>query len=125
MVKAEKRRKSSSLPHQVTVAIDAASDKQARDLVVLDLRRAAGFTDFFVVCSGGNPRQIQAIADGVIDALAAQGVKPAHTEGHDRSEWVLLDYFDFVVHIFAPETRMFYGLERLWGNAERIAVDGT
>ncbi len=122
MVKAEKRRKSSALPRQVTLAIDAASDKQARDLVVLDLRRAAGFTDFFVVCSGGNPRQIQAIADSVVDALAALGVKPAHTEGYDRSEWVLLDYFDFVVHIFAPETRTFYGLERLWGNAERITV---
>jgi len=124
MVKAEKRRKPSALPHQIAVAIDAASEKQARDLVVLDLRQAAGFTDFFVVCSGGNARQIQAIADGVIDALATRGVKPAHTEGYDRSEWVLLDYFDFVVHIFAPETRMFYGLERLWGNAERIAVDG-
>lgn len=123
MVKAEKRRKSSALSHQVTVAIDAASDKQAHDLVVLDLRQAAGFTDFFVVCSGGNSRQIRAIADGVIDTLAARGVKPAHVEGYDRSEWVLLDYFDFVVHIFAPETRMFYGLERLWGNAERIAVD--
>ena len=125
MAKAEKRRRSHTLPQQVTVAIEAASDKQARDLVVLDLRRAAGFTDFFVVCSGSNVRQIQAIADAVIDALAARGVKPAHTEGYDRSEWVLLDYFDFVVHIFAPETRMFYGLERLWGNADRIAVDSA
>jgi ribosome-associated protein len=123
MAKAEKRRKVSALPRQVTVAIDAASDKQAHDLVVLDLRQAAGFTDFFVLCSGGNSRQIRAIADGVMDTLAAHGVKPAHVEGYDRSEWVLLDYFDFVVHIFAPETRMFYGLERLWGNAERITLE--
>lgn len=123
MAKAEKRRKSSALPRQVALAVDAASDRQAHDLVVLDLRRAAGFTDFFLVCSGNNQRQIRAIADSVIDALAGQGVKPAHLEGYDRSEWVLVDYFDFVVHIFAPETRMFYGLERLWANAERISLD--
>ena len=89
---------------------------------MLDLRKAAGFTDYFVICSGTNPRQIRAIADGIMEALAADGVKPAHVEGYDRSEWILLDYFDFIVHIFAPETRVFYGLERLWGNAERIEV---
>jgi ribosome-associated protein len=88
--------------------------------VVLDLRKTGGFTDYFVICSAGNPRQIRAIADNVLETLAAEGVKPAHVEGYDRSEWVLLDYFDFVVHIFAQETRMFYGLERLWGNAERV-----
>ena len=61
-----------------------------------------------------------------MEALAAEGVKPAHVEGYDRSEWVLLDYFDFIVHVFAPETRLFYGLERLWGNAERIEIpDGV
>jgi len=92
------------------------------DLVVLDLRKAAGFTDFFVIASGTNARQVRAIADGVMEALAADGVKPAHVEGYDRSEWILLDYFDFIVHIFAPDTRVFYSLERLWGNAERIEV---
>ena len=86
---------------------------------MLDLRKAAGFTDFFVICSGTNPRQIRAIADAVMEALAAKASKPAHVEGYDRSEWVLLDYFDFIVHVFAPETRTFYGLERLWGNAEQ------
>jgi ribosome-associated protein len=105
------------------MAVDAAETKQAHELVVLDLRKAAGFTDYFVICSGTNPRQIHAIADAVIAALAAEGVKPAHVEGYERSEWVLLDYFDFIVHIFAPETRLFYGLERLWGNAERVALD--
>ena len=120
MAKAEKRRKPSRLPKQIETAIDAAEDKKALDLAVLDLRKAGGFTDYFVICSGGNPRQIRAIADGVLDALAAEGVKPAHVEGYDRSEWVLLDYFDFVVHVFARETRVFYGLERLWGNAERV-----
>src|SRR6266508_4393302 len=77
-------------------------------------RQAAGFTDFFIICSGTNTRQVRAIADGMMDALAATGAKPAHVEGYDRSEWILLDDFDFIVHVFAPETRIFYGLERLW-----------
>jgi ribosome-associated protein len=108
------------MPSQVEHAIRAAEDKKAVDLTVLDLRKAAGFTDFFVICSGTNPRQIRAIADSVIESLAHDGVKPSNIEGYDRSEWILLDYFDFIVHVFAPETRLFYGLERLWGNAERI-----
>ena len=120
MAKAERRRKTARLPAQVASAIAAAEDKKALDVAVLDLRKTGGFTDYFVICSAGNPRQIRAIADNVLETLAAEGVKPAHAEGYDRSEWVLLDYFDFVVHIFTQETRMFYGLERLWGNAERI-----
>src|SRR5262249_31724286 len=83
-------------------------------------RKASGFTDYFVICSGANARQVRAIADAVTDALGAGGAKPAHIEGYDRSEWILLDYFDFIVHVFAPETRMFYSLERLWGSAEKI-----
>jgi ribosome-associated protein len=101
--------------------VQAAESKQALDLTVLDLRKAAGFTDFFVICSGANARQVRAIADSVVETLRQSGTKPSHIEGYDRSEWVLLDYFDFVVHVFAPETRLFYGLERLWGNA--VAVD--
>ena len=108
------------LPSQVDRALKAADGKQAVDLVVLDLRKAAGFTDFFVICSGTNSRQVRAIADGVMEALSADGTKPAHIEGYDRSEWVLIDYFDFIVHVFSPDTRLFYGLERLWGSAERI-----
>jgi len=122
MAKTDKRRKQVRLPEQVAHALSAAEDKKATDLVVLDLRKAAGFTDFFVLASGSNPRQIRAIADSVMAALAVEGVKPAHVEGYDRSEWVLLDYFDFIVHVFMPETRVFYGLERLWGNAERIEI---
>ena len=122
MAKADKRKKTTRLPAQIEHAIAAAEDKKAMDLVVLDLRKAAGFTDFFLIATGGNPRQIRAIADSVIEALAAKGAKPAHVEGYDRSEWILLDYFDFIVHVFAPETRVFYDLERLWGSAERIEV---
>jgi ribosome-associated protein len=122
MAKTDKRKKSARLPVQVEHAIAAAEDKQAKDLVVLDLRTAAGFTDFFVICSGTNTRQTRAIADAVMEKLRAAGVKPAHLEGYDRSEWILIDYFDFIVHVFAPETRVFYGLERLWGNADRIEI---
>jgi ribosome-associated protein len=122
MAKTEKKRKTTRLPAQIDVAIGAAEDKKAVDLIVLDLRKAAGFTDFFVIASGTNPRQVRAIADAVMESLAADGAKPAHVEGYDRSEWILIDYFDFIVHVFAPETRVFYGLERLWGNAERIEV---
>lgn len=120
MAKVDKRRKETRLPKQVDAAIAAAEDKQALNLVVLDLRKAGGFTDYFILASGSNARQIRAIADGVMTALAAAGVKPAHVEGYDRSEWILIDYFDFIVHVFSPGTRLFYGLERLWGSAEQI-----
>lgn len=114
--------KSPHLPTQIERAVRAAENKKARDLLLLDLRKAAGFTDFFLICSGGNPRQIRAIADAILEALGDDGAKPAHVEGYDRSEWILLDYFDFIVHVFAPETRTFYGLERLWGNAEQVSA---
>ncbi len=123
MAKAEKQRKttkSARLPKDIEKAIQAAEDKKAFDVTVLDLRKAGGFTDYFIICSGANTRQVRAIADAVIDTLRDHGIKPAHVEGHDRSEWVLLDYFDFIVHVFGRETRMFYGLERLWGNAEPV-----
>ena len=122
MAKTDQRRKAVRIPPQVAHAVRAAEDKQANNVVLLDLEKASGFTDFFLICSGNNPRQIRAIADAVMEQLANEGAKPAHIEGYDRSEWVLLDYFDFIVHIFAPETRAFYDLERLWGNAERIEV---
>ena len=120
MAKVEKRRKAARLPKQIDVAISAAEAKQALNLVVLDLRKAGGFTDYFILASGSNARQIRAIADGIMAALAAEGVKPAHVEGYDRSEWVLIDYFDIIVHVFSPGTRLFYGLERLGGSAEQL-----
>src|SRR6267143_2229258 len=98
MAKTEKRRRPHRLPAQIDRAVRAAEDKKALDLTLLDLRKAAGFTDYFLICSGTNPRQIRAIADSVMEALAAEGATPAHVEGYDRSEWVLLDYFDFIVH---------------------------
>jgi ribosome-associated protein len=110
----------SRIPAAVRGAVRAARDKKAEDIVVLDLRKAGGFTDYFVICTGLNPRQITAIADGVEDTLRKEfSERPALAEGVEKSEWILLDYFDFVVHIFSRDCRSFYALERLWGNAER------
>ena len=110
------------LTGEVGRAVRAALDKKAVDVVVLDLRQTPAFTDHFVLCSGQTPRQVKAIADAVEEALRDAKVRPAHVEGYDRGEWVLLDFFTFIVHVFTPQTREFYGLERLWGDARRIEV---
>ncbi len=109
-----------SLPPAIQKAIVAAQDKKAADIVVMDLREVGAFTDFFVICSGQNPRQVKAIAENVEAALREAHIRPAHEEGYQRAEWVLLDYFDFIVHVFNRETRLFYALDRLWGSAPRI-----
>lgn len=118
----KKPRKTKRMPADVSKAISAALDKKALDLVVLDLRNTPAFTDFFVLCSGQSQRQVKAIADAVEETLRAAKVRPAHVEGYDRAEWVLMDFFTFIVHVFTPQTREFYSLERLWGDAERIEV---
>ncbi len=108
------------LPKDVLAAVNAALDKKAINLVVLDLHAAGAFTDYFVVCTGQNARQVQAIADAVETTLKAGKIRPSHVEGYARAEWVLLDYFDFIVHVFTPGARDFYSLERLWGDAVRL-----
>jgi len=120
--KTEKKAATPRMPADVKLAITAAQDKQALDLTVLDLRNATAFTDFFIVCTGANTKQVQAIADGIEATLRTAGQKPALVEGYRRGEWVLLDYFTFIVHIFLPTRRTFYALERLWGGAEPIEV---
>ena len=120
--KPRKRPASPRLSTELTLGIAAALEKKAADVLVLDLRKASAFTDFFVICTGANIRQVQAIADAVQQALGRQGTKPALVEGYERAEWVLIDYFDFIFHVFTPSTREFYALERLWGDAERIEV---
>ncbi|MDA1185113.1 MAG: ribosome silencing factor [Acidobacteria bacterium] len=114
------------LPKAVAGAVRAAQGRQARDIVILDLRKAEGFTDYFVICTGTNTRQIKAIADAVSDALRVDfEERPVLAEGVQKSEWILLDYFNFVVHIFSSDCRAFYGLERLWGSAERYECADT
>lgn len=108
------------LPNEVAAAVGVALDKKALDVLVLDLRKAGGFTDYFVICTGMSGRQIQTIAEAIADRMKTEyGERPALAEGLEKSQWILLDYFDFVVHIFSRDCRSFYGLERLWGNAER------
>lgn len=114
-----RKRPSTRLPADLKHGIAAAQDKKAVDLVLLDHRKTSAFTDFFVICTGTNIRQVQAIADAVQEGLRKRGVRPSLVEGYERGEWVLVDYFDFVFHIFTPATREFYDLERLWGDAER------
>lgn len=115
-------RRSKKLPADVARAVQSALAKKAQDVVVLDLRSTPAFTDFFILCSGLNSRQVKAIADAIEETLRSLKVRPAHTEGYDRAEWVLMDYFNFIVHVFTPQTRAFYALERLWGDAEKIEI---
>ena len=113
--------KKTELQRQVMDAIAAAEEKKADDVTVLELDKSAGgFTDYFVICSGSNPRQIQAISDEVEQRLSRAGLRPAHTEGYKQAEWVLLDYVDFIVHVFSQKARNFYNLERLWKSAKQM-----
>jgi ribosome-associated protein len=111
----------SEVKRQVSGAIAACQEKKAERLSVLQLdKEHGGFTDYFVICSGGNPRQIQAIADEVEEKLEGSGLRTAHVEGYKQAEWILLDYVDFVVHVFSEKARAFYDLERLWKSAKRL-----
>lgn len=99
------------------LAAKAADGKKAFDILVLDLRGLTSIADYFVVCSAGNITQVAAITDGIVHALAAEGIRPGHIEGAAEAAWVLMDYGDVVVHIFEEKTRGYYSLERLWGDA--------
>jgi ribosome-associated protein len=110
---------------RVRAAVAAAEDRKAVDLKVLHLQQVSGFTDYFLICSGTNERQVQAIADAVEERLRANKVRPLHIEGYNRAQWVLLDYGDLVVHVFLEEPRRYYALERLWGDAPDVTADFT
>lgn len=113
--------KKNDLKRQVTEAISACQEKKAEEISVLELEQGSGaFTDYFVVCSGTNPRQIQAISDEVEERLERAGLRAAHIEGYKQAEWVLLDYVDFVVHVFSEKARKYYDLERLWKSAKHL-----
>lgn len=109
---------------QVALALAAAKDKKAEDIALLELpKESSAFTDYFLICSGSNPRQVQAIAEAVDEALSKNGVEPNNREGVDAAEWILLDYVDFVVHIFSSARRGYYDLERLWKSAKHVTED--
>jgi ribosome-associated protein len=113
--------KKSELKKQVAAAIQACLDKKAEELSILEMEKGSGaFTDYFVLCSGTNPRQVQAIADEVELRLKGAGLRPTHVEGYKQAEWVLVDYVDFVVHVFSDKARKYYDLERLWKSATRL-----
>ncbi len=107
--------------HRIQVAVDAALDRKAEQLQVLELAKVSDFTDHFLICNGTNERQVQAIADHVIRQLREGGLKPLHVEGLRHGRWILLDYgAEMVIHIFLDQTREFYGLERLWSDAPNV-----
>jgi len=113
---------SEGLDERIITAVRAASDKKALDMVVLDLRGVASFTDYFLIISGMNARQVQAITDEIVARLKTQGTRAQRVEGYRTAEWVLVDYGDFIVQVFDSKARQFYDLERLWRDAERIAI---
>jgi len=106
----------------VMIAARAATDKKATDLVVLDLREVASFTEYFLICTGASTRQVQAISNSVEEVLLKSSKRPLHIEGYSSAEWILLDYGDFIVHVFGQASRRFYDLERLWRDAPRVEV---
>jgi ribosome-associated protein len=114
--------KMDSLGPEVARAVDAAQDKKAAALCVLDLRAVTGFTDFFLLCTGYSSPQVQAISDAIEERLHAQGLRARHREGYENAEWVLLDYGFLIVHIFSERARLYYDLERLWRAAPRFDV---
>lgn len=119
----ETRTPFSELDDSVKLALDSADEKKAINTTVIDLRDIASFTEFFVITSGTNQRQVQAIADEINEQLKKQlSIKPVRIEGYNAAEWVLLDYGDFIVHIFEQKAREFYDLERLWRDAKKVEI---
>ncbi len=112
-----------AIRRQLRAAAQAAMSKKAHDPVLLDVRKLAAFCDYFLICHGNQPVQMQAIADAIELRLEKSfQLRPAHREGGREAEWLVLDYLDFMVHIFSPKTRKFYGLERLWGGAPQVRL---
>jgi ribosome-associated protein len=114
-------KKHEALKQQIAEAMAACQDKKAESVTILEMEKGSNaFTDYFLICSGVNPRQVQAIADEVEERLEKSGQRVTHKEGYSQAEWVLLDYVDFVVHIFSEKARQYYDLERLWKTARRL-----
>ena len=123
------RRRATSAPanpadfdERIRWALQAAAEKKAIDLTVLDLRGVVTFTDFFIIATGANKRQMQAITDEIVEQLKRRGTPAARVEGYQVAEWILIDYGDFIVHVFDEKARRFYDLEYLWREAKRLDV---
>lgn len=110
------------LDERILMALGAAGEKKAINSVVLDLREIASFTDYFVIVNGANERQVQAISDEIVETLKRAGTPVTRVEGYKTAEWILLDYGDFIVHIFDDKARKFYDLERLWRESKRVEL---
>jgi len=109
-----------SLPPEVRISIQACLDKKGEELVVLDLRKIASFTDYFIILHGNSSRQNTAIYESIEETLKKKNIRPLSVEGKERAEWILLDYGSFIIHIFSSGAREYYSLEKLWGDAPRI-----
>jgi ribosome-associated protein len=105
------------LAHRI---VEIASDKKGNDIVMLRMAELTTMADFFVICSGRSDRQVQALASAIVDELRREGIRPLGTEGRASARWVLLDFGTVIVHVFAPEEREYYGLERLWSQATQV-----
>jgi len=110
------------LDERIRRSLQAAAEKKALQPTVLDLRGISSFTDFFVICTGANRRQVQAISDEIVEQLKRSGSPAARVEGYQNAEWILIDYGDFVVHVFDEKARRFFDLERLWREAGRLDI---
>jgi len=113
------------LMEKAGVGYNAACDKKARDIVLLDIRRVSTATDFLMICNGQSTRQVQSIADEVIAKLREIGARPMGIEGYENARWILLDYCDMVIHIFHEETRKYYEIDRLWDDAPGVPIKLT
>src|SRR5437868_10875182 len=118
------RRMNAQIRSQVVSAVQACEEKKGEDISILEMdKNSSAFTDYFLICTGKNPRQIQAIADEVELRLKREGVRANQVEGYNQADWVLIDYVDFVVHVFSEASRKFYDLERLWKSARKLTLD--
>jgi len=111
------------MPKEVARVVDLLFDRKALEVTLLDLRGVSSATDWFVIASGTSDTHVSSIADSVVDGLRKEGVRPLNVEGQREARWVLIDYFDFVVHVFHPAAREFYQLERLWGDAPTYVLE--
>ena len=108
------------IPKIILLAAESASKKKAENISILNLKNIADFTNYFLICDGNSEPQIKAIIEAIDEALSAKKVHPHHIEGGKELQWVLMDYDDFIIHIFLPKVRDYYGLEKLWGDAEKL-----